>query len=208
MDGIVRVIAGIPAGILGLYSLLIFVRIILTWFSPGPSGRQAGITGKFTEFLFRITDPYLNWWRQKLGLRLGNIDLSPLAGIAALSVAQTIFTEISRQGKISFGIILGILLSAAWSVVSFILGFCLIIVILRIIAYFSGANVYSNPFWRTVNSISLPLLYHVNRILFVKKFVDYRISLISAVTVFAVLLIGGSIIVKLLTGILFRMPGP
>jgi len=194
MDGMIRIIFGFLAGFFGLYSLLIVIRILLTWFSNVPSGR-------FPVILSRITDPYLNWWRRKLGLRVGFIDLSPLAGMVALSVAQTICSVISRQGRISVGIILGVCISAMWSAVSFLIGFCVIFLVLRLIGYFINANIYS-PFWRVIDAISRPLLYRVSRILFGKRIVDYRVGIISAVAVFSGLWIGGYFGIRFLTGLL------
>jgi YggT family protein len=172
---------------------------MLTWFSNVPSG------GKITGILARVTDPYLNWWRQKFPLRAGILDLSPLAGIAAISVAQTICTEIARRGRISLGIILAVLLSAVWSVVSFILVFCIIVLVLRLIGYFCNANIYTSPFWRIVNAVSQPLLYRVNRIVFGKRLVGYKTGIISAVIVFAALWIGGRFVMGMLTGFLSGM---
>jgi YggT family protein len=191
----VRTVAGVLAGFFGIYSLLIVIRIMLTWFSHVSSGRLTGI-------LARITDPYLDWWRHRLGLRVGFIDLSPLAGIIALSVAQTICSKIYTEGRISLGIILAVCLSALWSAVSFLLGFCVIILVLRIIAYIGNMDIYGSPFWRVVNAISQPLLYRVNRIIFGKKIVGYRLGIISALAVFAALWIGGRFAVNLLAGFL------
>ena len=197
MDGIVRIVAGFLAGLFGIYSLLIIIRILMTWFSHVRSGRVV-------NFLTRITDPYLNWWRDKLGLRVGFLDLSPLAGMAVLSVLQTICSHISRQGRISLGIILGVCLSALWSAVSFLLGFCVIILVLRLIGYFINANIY-NHFWRVVDTISRPLLYHVNRIIFGKRLVSYKVGIISAVVVLAAIWAGGRFAVQMLTGLLLNM---
>ena len=198
MDGIkIQLIFRLLGGFLSLYSLLIVIRIMLTWFSHVPSAKPV-------EILARITDPYLNWWRGKLGLRIGFLDLSPLAGIVALSAAQTVCSLIARQGKISPMIILAVCLSAVWSAVSFLLIFCIIILVLRIIGYFTNANIYS-PFWKVVDAVSRTLLYRVNRIIFGKRIVGYKIGIISAVAVFAALWIGGRFAVGFVTGLLLRM---
>jgi YggT family protein len=198
MDGIVRTVAGLLAGFFGIYSLLIIIRIMLTWFSNVPSG-------KITGFLARITDPYLDWWRRRLSLRVGVLDFSPLAGIVALSVAQTLCSAIARQGRISFGTILAVCLSAVWSAVSFLLFFCVIILVLRLIAYFCNTDTYGSPFWRVVNAISQPLLYRVNRIMFGRRIVGYKLGIISALVAFIALWIGGRFGVRLLAGFLSQI---
>ena len=197
MDGIVRTVAYLLAGCFGIYILLIFFRIMLTWFSNVPSG-------KFTGFLARITDPYLNWWRHRFNLRAGMLDFSPMVGIVVLSVAQTICSDISRRGRISMGIILAACLSAVWSIVSFLLVFCIVILVLRLIAYFINANIYSR-FWQVVDKISRPLLYRINRIMFGRRLVGYRLGVISAIAALAVLWIGCRFVMQLFTGFLIGL---
>jgi YggT family protein len=185
---------GLLAGLAGLYSLLIIIRLILTWFSNAQYGKPM-------EILTRITDPYLDWWRQKFNLRAGFLDLSPIAAIAALSVFQTICSTIASRGRISLGIIIAVCLSALWSVVSFILVFCFIVLLLRLFGYINNSNMYSN-FWRIIDSISRPLLYRVNRIIFGNKIVNYLTSIFVAIAAIVILWILGRIIVGLLSGML------
>jgi YggT family protein len=186
------------AGAAGLYSLLIFIRIIFTWFG-------GAVYGKPVELLARVTDPYLDWWRRSLKLQMGFLDLSPIAGIAALSLTQTVFSVLARYGRISLGIILYVALLAIWSAASFILGFCLVIIILRFIAYITNRNIYS-PFWRVIDSISQPLLYRINRIIFGRRLVNYLTGLIVAAASLGVIMIGGGFAVRLLAGLLSKLP--
>jgi YggT family protein len=186
------------ASLAGLYSLLIVIRVILTWFGGAQYGRPV-------ELLARVTDPYLDWWRRSLRLQAGYLDLSPIAAMAALSVAQSIFSTIARYGRISIGIILAIAVSAFWSAASFILGFCLIVLILRFIAFMTNRSLYS-PFWRIIDTISQPLLYRINRIIFGKRLVNYLTGNIAAIAALAAIWIGGGFAVRLLAGLLFRLP--
>ena len=186
------------ATFLGLYSLIIFIRILLTWFESTRFSKPAVI-------LSRFTDPYLNWWRRNLNFRVGILDLSPVAGIIALSVAQTICATIARQGRISVGVILAVCLSALWSAISFILGLCLIILILRFFAYLSNRDIYG-VFWQTIDSISRPLLYRINRIIFGKKIVNYMIGIVVSIVALGALWIFGGIGVRMLIGFLLRSP--
>ena len=182
----------------GLYSLLIFIRIILTWFG--------GISyGKPVELLARVTDPYLDWWRRTLNLRMGFLDLSPIAGIAALSLTQTVFSTLARYGSISLGIILEVALRAIWSAASFILGFCLVIIILRFIAYITNRDIYS-PFWRVIDTISRPLLYRINRIIFGSRLINYLTGILVSIAALGAIWIGGRFAVQLLANLLSRLP--
>ena len=64
-----------------LYSGLIIIRAVLSWFRPDPAN-------KFVIFLHKLTDPVLEPVRsfimEKLGLYMGGIDFSPLIVILAL----------------------------------------------------------------------------------------------------------------------------
>jgi YggT family protein len=70
-----------------VYAVLIFIRILLSWFRL-PYSRWLNM---FIEFVTEVTDPYLNLWRRFLPLvRIGPgaIDLSPMiATIVLLLVA-------------------------------------------------------------------------------------------------------------------------
>jgi len=198
MEGTMQIIFGILAGLIGFYSLLIIIRIILTWFSGGQFGRPE-------EILARITDPYLDWWRQRLNLRADYLDLSPIAAMAALSVAQTACSVIAQTGRITIGLLLAVCLSALWSAASFILGFCLVVLVLRLIAYLINADMFG-VFWRVIDSISRPIQYRLSRIIFGNRLVRFTTSIIISILVLIVLWIGGGIIVQMVSRILFRLP--
>jgi uncharacterized protein YggT (Ycf19 family) len=66
-----------------VYAVIIFIRILLSWFRL-PYSRWLNM---FIEFVTAVTDPYLNLWRRWLPLvRLGPgaIDLSPMVGTIVL----------------------------------------------------------------------------------------------------------------------------
>jgi len=193
-----RVIMNLLSSALGLYSLLIIIRIIMTWF---PGTHQSMLA----QILARITDPYLDWWRRNFPLRAGILDLSPLIGMVALSAAQTICSAVAREGRISLGVILAVCLSGLWSAAAFILSFCAVVLVLRLIALLSNANIFT-PFWQAVDSISRPLLYRISRIFFGKRIVGYLTSIIVSIAALAALWIAGGIALRLLTGMLFRLP--
>jgi len=185
-----RFIMNLLAGACGLYSLLILIRIMITWFSRADYGRPVAL-------LSQITDPYLNWWRRIPGLRLGLLDLSPIVAMAFLSIAQTIFSTLAHYGKISPQFIIAIILSALWSTISFLLGFCIIILILRFIAYMTNRDTL-NGFWNIIDTISRPILYRINSIIFGKRLVNYMTSLLVSTGVLILLWIGGKFVIRLI----------
>ena len=191
-----RQIMSVLSTLTSLYMLIIFIRIILTWFSGNI---------RVPEFLSRITDPYLNWFRRFPGLRIGYMDLSPVAGLAILSILNQIFSTLARFGVISLGIILTMILQALWSILSFLIILLFIIVILRLIAYLLNLNIYG-VFWRMVDTISQPVLFRINRILFGGRIVKFLASLLLSAAALMVTYFILRLAVSLLSGILLRLP--
>ena len=72
---------------ISIYTLIILVRIVLTWFPLDPDGAMATVAG----FLFMITDPVLGPLRRALpAVRLGSVslDLSPIIVLVGLGILQ------------------------------------------------------------------------------------------------------------------------
>ena len=183
----------------GVYLLLIFIRIIISWFSGTGSAKPV-------KFLSRITDPYLDWWRRNLNLRIGFMDLSPIVAISALSVFQNIIHSITRFDRVTIGNILTIVLLSVWSIVSFLLGFFIIILVLRLIAYLTNRDTYSGPFWRVVDSISQPLLYKLNKIIFRDRVKDFMKGIILSLLLLVAIRIGGGYLMPHLANFLAALP--
>jgi YggT family protein len=90
---------------------------------------------------------------------------------------NNIALTLASSGRISAGFVVALALNAVWSAVSFLLGFCIVVIALRFIAYIIRANIY-NPFWRIIASISEPILYRTCRTLFRDKFVPFAHGMI------------------------------
>jgi YggT family protein len=185
-------------GLTGVYTLLIFIRILLTWFSGARYGKPYDI-------LCGITDPYLNWFRRFSFLQTPIFDLSPIAALAVLSLVNNIFTTIERYGRITLGIILALVLSALWSALSFLLGFFILMLVLRLFAYLTNRNIYGS-FWRIIDIISQPVLYRINRIIFRNRLVNYLTGLLSSLGVLLILRIGLGIIINRILAMLVLFP--
>ena len=67
------------ANFLNIYLLLIFVRILVTWFPT------VNWTNQVASFLSPITDPYLNVFRSFIP-PLGGLDISPILAILVLQI--------------------------------------------------------------------------------------------------------------------------
>jgi YggT family protein len=192
-----QLIMRIVGNVLSAYSLIIFVRILLSWFSGAHSGFYFG---RVYYFLRGITDPYLNYFRRFRLLRLGSIDLSPIAAFALLTIACNCAFTIAAYGKISLGFVLVLALKVIWSALSFILGFFALVVGLRLAAYLMRANIY-HPFWHIIESISAPILFRTRRFFFALN-APYLQSMIITLVFLLALLAGGGALVGLMARLL------
>ena len=94
--------------LIGLYLMLIWIRIIFSWFSPYPR------PGSFTYFLSMLVDPYLDMFRTEF-LRMGFFDFSPLIGIGVLEVVRSIFTIYGTYGVMRLSFIVQLFIEMFWS---------------------------------------------------------------------------------------------
>jgi YggT family protein len=179
--------------------VLLFIRIMLTWFNSPLSYNRS------TELLSRITDPYLNWFRRFPQLRTEVMDFSPVAALAVLALVNNIFLTIAVYGRITLGIILSMLVTSLWSAVAFVLSFFIVILAVRFVAYILGSN-NVHPIWRAIDTLSKPILYRVNRIVFRDRLVTYKTGLLTTVLVLLGLHVLGGFIINIISHLLIRLP--
>lgn len=86
----VAIIGYLIFGFLGLYTLLIFIRIILSWGAMGHGNR-------WMRFLIRITEPLLAPLRRFVP-HVGMFDISPIVAFIILWVLQTAVTGTLLRG--------------------------------------------------------------------------------------------------------------
>lgn len=174
------------AVLLSLYSLLIVIRILLSWivnFSKMNNWRNGygnyypynnnpkssnGIEN-IANTIGKITDPYLNLFRNITSLRRSPLDFTPVIALIVLNILQSLFSMIAKTGKLSVGILLAIAIDGLWSsLFAYLFIFLLILLIAR---YFIGrSNSYQAQNW--INAID-PILdspvKRVYKIFFNKK---------------------------------------
>jgi len=182
----------------GLYSILILIRILISWFGSFNDSKPLNL-------ISRITDPYLDWWRRSVNIRIGVMDFSAVAAIVSLSLLQSIFYSLAYSQRLTIGYLLAIVLSAVWSIASFIIGFLFLVILLRLIAYLTNRNIYS-PFWRVVDAVSQPVLYRLNRIFFGNRIAGYVKGIAISLIALAAIRICGGFIIPQLAGLLSRLP--
>jgi len=139
------------SSLISIYMILIFVRIMLTWFHTGQ-------TGRVVYYLSRATDPYLNYFRRIPLFRESMVDFSPILAILTLSIVNNVLTRVAYAGTVTLGFVLAMILSAVVSAASFVIFFILIIAIIRLVGFLTRANT-ATPFWVSLDRILQPLAH-------------------------------------------------
>lgn len=78
-------------GFLGIYQIVLIVRILLTWFQTMDWANQ------IAAFLSPITDPFLNLFRSFIP-PLGGIDFSPMLAFFAIYLLQSVLQQLKYAG--------------------------------------------------------------------------------------------------------------
>ncbi|OQB97103.1 MAG: YGGT family protein [Spirochaetes bacterium ADurb.Bin110] len=195
---IFSILAKIVSSLISLYMVLCIIRIFFSWI---PSLTDT----KWGQLISRLTDPYLNLFRDISLFRTTAVDFSPIIALAVLSVLNNLFITLSYAMRITLGFILSLLLDAAWSAISFVLGFFLVISVIRIIGFLARIAVL-HPLWQILDGIINPLLFRINKIIYRGRAVQYLQGLITGFVVVLVVRALGGFLVRLLTSLLMSLP--
>lgn len=188
-----QTIMKITSSVITAYMLLIFLRVLLTWFRGPEVGRPIELLGK-------ITDPYLNYFRRFKWLKVAEIDFSPIAAIILLIILTNFTSTIGALGTITLGITLALVIGSIWSGASWILTFFIIITIIRFIALLLQRNTAS-PFIHTLDTILRPVTGRIPRLFFRDRLITYQTALATT----AASLIIVNILGNLITGQAIRL---
>jgi YggT family protein len=191
-------LARIVSVVISVYMLLCAVRIFFSWV---PSLVQT----KWGSLIARLTDPYLELFRAIPLFRTPTVDFSPIVALAVLSVINNLFVTLSYAVRITVGFILSLLLDAGWSAISFLLGFFLVIALVRIIGYIAKLATL-HPLWQILDGIINPLLFRINRFIYRGRAVDYLQGLITGFVVVLLARAIGGWVVRILTSLLMSLP--
>ena len=189
-------LASILASLLSFYSLLIWLRIVLTWIKiPGQTQENP-----LSYYLGKIVDPYLSWFRGVSSLRRSHFDLTPLLALAALSVVQSMLRLFGAYGKLTVGMVFALILQTLWSyLVSPIFWFLIILLGFRL--YFCYKR---SP--RTISYITMldsligPVMNKIQRTFYPQKAINDRQLVITSLIRLVVLYFAASFILRLVIG--------
>jgi YggT family protein len=87
-------VAGYVGTLVTVYIVIIFIRILMSWFTRIPYNRYLDAV---LRFVTEVTDPYLNLFRRfipPVRLGPGALDLSPIVAVLVLSVVGGIVTRL------------------------------------------------------------------------------------------------------------------
>jgi YggT family protein len=79
-----------------VYIVVIFIRILMSWFTRIPYNRYLDI---FLRFVSEVTDPFLNIFRRiipTVRIGPGALDLSPIVAVLVLSIVGGIVVNLVR----------------------------------------------------------------------------------------------------------------
>jgi YggT family protein len=173
---------------------------MLTWF-PGAE------YSKFGQVLCQMCDPYLNIFRRFRFLRFSSFDFTPAIALCILMALQSLFSGLAMGGHFRFGTILAMLVMLLGNIITSVLGFVVVIILVRLIAYLivgDGRSSYS--IWTAVDRAISPIIFRIAGLFFKNQPVSFvKALLVSLVTVavFSVLI---SYTVRTLGGLISMIP--
>ncbi|NCB01890.1 MAG: YggT family protein, partial [Spirochaetia bacterium] len=119
-----REIARILALLLSLYNILIIIRIFSMWLRPF---RNMSGGGGIMDFIAKVTDPFLQFFRRAKFMQFGQFDFSVLLAFMSISIIQNLLSVFSATGKMSLGYALATILQSLWlSIGSLLLGIIIV----------------------------------------------------------------------------------
>lgn len=188
----------ILSAFLSAYSLICFFRIILTWISGFSYGR-------FYSALARICDPYLNLFRGIRWLRLGSFDFSPALALCLLGAAASLFSMLGNGGAVSFPMLIAFAVEIAYTIISSLITFVIILFAIRLAILLFSRNSYSagGSMASQIDSSISPFVYRIARTFSLGRKTGYKAALIISIIALIFIQIVLRIAVGLLIGLLF-----
>ena len=185
------------SGALSVFTLLCFIRIILTWI-PGSEYTPVG------RFFCSVCDPYLNLFRRFSFLRIGAFDFSPTVALLVLVGLSSVVSGIFSIAQITLSGILILIISLVWSLLRSILLFIVLIMAVRLIALLVSRD-YSSSFWDLLDRTITPLIYRITGA-FSKTTLPFKSALIISIVVLLLLTAGCGAMTNILVRILSHIP--
>lgn len=192
------VLLNFAAKLIGLYSMLIWIRIILSWIrSPQLQANEVYI------FLCRITDPFLNIFKPKNFV--GRIDFSPLFALMILNTVKTVLEMIYTYNKITLWLVLAVLINNLWAYI-FRYIFLIVIIMLVVRIFVSRSTTAQSQMWLNVidRNLNAPVGV-VFRLFYSNKQVSDQTLVIASLVFYGAIYIGLKYGIQALTRFLLTL---
>ena len=207
------------AWILGVYSTVILIRIIVSWillfarrsswrngngFNPeNPDG--PGPLASVDSILGKICDPYLKAFSGVTSLKRSNIDLTPLLALVVLNFVRSVLGMFATVGQLNLWTVLAIFVNGIWySFFTFILVALIILLIIRLVLGYSN-TAETNNWINTIDPILDRPVSRVYKLFFKGKQTDDQKVVIASIIFYVVVLIGLKWAVNLLINFLLSL---
>ncbi|MBO7421711.1 MAG: YggT family protein [Spirochaetaceae bacterium] len=158
--------------LISFYTLILFVRVILTWI---PSLEYS----KFGKILAEICDPYLNLFKKARFLRTGPLDFTPILAIGVLVIISSLLQSIVTSQRVSVGVLIGSVISLCWSVIHAVLVVLMVVIFIRLIVSIFDKD-SSSSVWAQLDKMISPVAYRLTNMVFPNKYIKYQTVLIVA----------------------------
>lgn len=164
------------ARVLNAYSILIWVRIILSWFVRNVRSNS------FTYYIGKMVDPYLSVFKTRKAT-IGMLDLSPVFAIGLLYCVESLLELFGTLGFITLGAVLSVFLNAFWAYgLSIFFMVLTMALIFKTIASFSSNPVFQQLSWG-IGGAAMPVINFVKSFSKNNNMSDKMASIISLVLV-------------------------
>ncbi len=170
-------IFSILASVVSIYTLLCFVRVMLSWF-PGAE------YSRFGQVLCQMCDPYLNVFRRFRFLRFSSFDFTPAIALCVLMALQAFFTSLATGASFRLSTILAMLVMLVGNIFTSILGFVAVIILVRLIVYlFIGDGQGSYSIWTAVDRAISPIIFRIAGLIFRNQTISFvKAMIVSFIT--------------------------
>lgn len=194
----VQLILQIVQSFLGVYNIIILVYILSSWL---PSLRVTPVM----RILAGLVEPYFALFRSFPFAQLGFVSLAPLYGLLFLNLFQVMLLRMQQYGHVTIGFMLAFLVGGIWSIVSWLLGFFAIVAGIRLLVALFMPRA-AGMFTQILDMLLTMSVAFVAGIFSRNRIMDYRWVLFLVVLLNVVLILIGTPVAVMLTGILESLP--
>ncbi|MDE7226874.1 MAG: YggT family protein [Treponemataceae bacterium] len=186
------------ANVISLYALLCTIRVLLTWFP------RAQYTA-FGRILASLCDPYLNLFRRLRFLRISMFDLSPAVALCVLIAVSHVLGNLAAARSFTLGGLLATVLYLLWSIASSILGFLILLLVIRLVVLLLRKDRYGS-LWDSLDHSLSPIVFRMTAPFTRGRPTSYKTALIAAIAATIVLMIMLRVVMAMLIVFCNRLP--